>query len=177
MKCYNFEPHLHPERLADPYRRKKPAKIFAVDMGDLFGKWVPAEWIEQVIKVIRDNPRHTFQLLTKNPKGAMGWDFPDNVWLGTSIDTQSRVKAIEPLLETTTRVKFISFEPLLEPIDIRLNDIDWIIIGGQTRPAFHPPREWVDALMGQARSLGVPVFLKDNIGWAEEELVRELPDV
>jgi len=83
-KCYTFEPHLHPERLADPYERIEPARIFAVDMGDSFGRWVPAEWVDKVLKVISDNPRHTFQLLTKNSEGALELEFPDNVWLGTS---------------------------------------------------------------------------------------------
>jgi len=91
-------------------------------------------------------------------------------------DEQSKATVVKPLLETTARVKFISFEPLLEPVDIDLKGISWIVIGGQTRPAFYPPGGCVGALMGQARGLGIPVFLKHNIGWAEGELVRELPD-
>ena len=84
-----FEPTFHESRLDEPEKLKKPAHIFAVSMGDLFGEWVPKEWIERVVGVIHGCPQHTFTVLTKNPRRAVDWfadkPSPRNLMIGTSI--------------------------------------------------------------------------------------------
>jgi protein gp37 len=78
------------------------------------------------------------------------------------------------LRATSARVKFISFEPLLSPINTNLNGIDWLIIGSQTRPTKIPKKEWVHTLIDQARDLNIPVFLKDNLHWSQQ--IQEFPN-
>ncbi|MEM4454451.1 MAG: DUF5131 family protein [Thermofilaceae archaeon] len=162
----SFSPKFHPERLKEPLEVKKPSIIFAVSMGDLFGDWVPMEWIEHGLRVIRMAHWHNFILLTKNPKRLVEFNYPPNVWLGITVDTQGRGEGLKYLLQTDAKVKFISFEPLLERINIDLHGVDWIIIGAQTCPEKQPEKEWVDLLIEQADKLGVPVFLKNNLRYS-----------
>jgi protein gp37 len=104
---------------------------------------------------------------------------PPNCWLGISLDgkyTNDEMNLmIDNLLNIGTRVRFISFEPLLGGIpDVNLEGIDWVIIGAQTGPGAKPPeKEWVEDIIKEARSQDIPVFLKDNLNWKEQ--VREWP--
>ena len=183
-KDYPFRPTFHPDRLVEPYRLKKPSKIFVVDMGDLFGEWVPDIWIEKILKVVEDNSRHTSQFLTKNPKRMYGWLFPENAWLGATINNQQMVELAYDLslsdmsvrvVRNQKRIKFISFEPFLEDITIDLSEIDWVIVGAQTNPYRPPKREWVEHIIEQARESDIPIFLKDNLRW--DEVIRQYPTV
>lgn len=174
-ECRAFKPHVHPERFGDPAKRKKPARIFVCDMGDIFGDGVREEWIERVYEAIVAAPQHTFQLLTKTPGGpAFQIRWPSNVWLGVTADSWGGLNRIG-ILQNTSRaaVNFISFEPLLAPLQPKLTGIDWIIIGAQTRPEIQPEREWVKWLITEARRVGAAVFLKDNLKWAVK--VQEFP--
>ncbi len=179
-ECYHFIPHIHQERLGEPYRVKRPSKIFVCSMGDLFGDWVPDEWIEAVLRVVDDNLHHTFMFLTKNPKRYREFEFPPNCWLGTTVNKQSEVVRITELVENkyaTHNIKFISFEPLYGEIRMLFPDpehvVHWIIIGAQTNPYRPPEPEWVKLLIQQARSIGAAVFLKDNLRWHEK--IQEFP--
>lgn len=178
-----FEPTFHRYRLQEPLERKKPAKIFVVSMGDLFGKWVPDEWIEEVIKVTKKCPQHTFQFLTKNPERYGDFEFPSNCWLGTTIEGDNANNVFERywgLYDKKDNIQFISFEPLLGREDIKkmlLSStwIDWIIIGAQTGPgAVKPKEEWVNLIINKSRFLNIPVFLKDNLNWPEQ--IQEWPE-
>jgi len=86
--CYRFEPHLHPERIANPPRR---GYVFACDMADLFGEWVPDEWITQVVEAIDHVSTATFLLLTKNPSRLVQYvrkhDFPRHIDVGVTLET------------------------------------------------------------------------------------------
>ena len=110
------EPKFYPERLKEPYKVKKPSKIFVGSMCDLFGDWIDKDWIDRIILTARENPQHTFQFLTKNPKRYSKFEFPKNCWLGVTIDgtetTLEKVMRIEHLA-TKDNFKFVSFEPLL----------------------------------------------------------------
>ena len=64
---------LHPERLDQPYRWKKPRRIFVNSMSDLFHELVPSDMIANVFSVMGDNPRHTFQVLTKRADRMRKW--------------------------------------------------------------------------------------------------------
>jgi protein gp37 len=159
---FGFEPTFYPHRLKEPLQRKRAAKIFTVDMGDLFGGFVPAEWIEQVIEVIKQAPQHTFQLLTKNPARMAKFSFPSNVWLGTTVTDEKSAYRLDVLREADN-VTFASFEPLLGHVDASLDGIDWIIIGAQTNPNKQPQEGWVSDILARAT---VPVFMKDNLTWS-----------
>jgi len=173
-----FRPTFHESRLKQPYKIKKPTTIFVCSMGDLFGEWVPAEWIEAVIKVARDNKRHTFIFLTKNPRRYSEFEFPQNCLLGTTINVVKDLKRIKYLLKVPNR-RFLSIEPLREDIheQLTLDGIDWVIIGAETnrvgKTVFSPPAEWVEPIVKQAKALGIPVFIKDNVTTYEK--IQEFP--
>ena len=161
-----FQPTFHPDKLDEPINRKNPAKIFVVSMGDLFGDGVNPEWTQQVLGTIQSASWHTFQILTKCPQRLSKWDFPSNCWAGITIDRQFRTAGIKDLLRCNAPVKYISFEPLLERIEVDLNGIDWIIIGAQTgQRALKPKFEWVEAIINTAADNNIPVFIKDNLNY------------
>lgn len=137
---------LAPEHIVTaPLRWKKPRRIFANSMGDLFHEDCPDEWILDALTVMAIARQHTFQVLTKraermrhfmsNPdllqeimvnwwsfddgiRGVEAWPLP-NVWLGVSVEDQKRAdERIPDLLHTPAAVRFISAEPLLGDIDL-----------------------------------------------------------
>jgi len=169
-----FAPTFHIDRLNEPMKRKKPTKIFVCDMGDLFNVDVPTKWITRIMSVVRDCPQHTFQFLTKHPNGLLKWVFPSNAWAGITIDEQGRAYTVGVLRSVKAPVRFISFEPLLEPITLNLKGVQWIIIGAKTgKDPFQPEPKWVQYLIDQAMALGIAVFLKDNLKWKEK--IQQFP--
>lgn len=144
-----------------PYKIKEPSKIFVCSLADLFGEWVSDEWIEKVLEVVKDNPQHTFQFLTKNPKRYSHFQFPPNCWLGATI-TQGDGLAIRDLIELATNYKnrkFVSIEPLLGSFEgIDLSAFDQVIVGAMTGPgAVEPKKEWVESVKHSN------IFYKNNI--------------
>jgi protein gp37 len=177
-----FAPTFHRYRLDEPQKLKKPAKIFVCSMADLFGTWVPDEWIWEVFKVVRNCPQHTFMFLTKNPKRYRDLvkdyynpvELPKNAFYGTTLTKfEDKHKAMW-LPHPDKRKTFVSIEPLLG----HFGDImrtHWVIIGAQTGPgAKQPKSEWVQNIIDQCRAAGVPVFLKNNLNWPEK--IQEWPE-
>jgi protein gp37 len=175
-----FEPTYHPDRLDAPKNTKVPEQaetdvgyknVFVCSMADLFGDWVPQEWIDSVLQQVRENPQWNFLFLTKNPKRYVGIDFPDNAWVGTTVDNNQRVKpAIDAFRSVRAKVKFLSCEPLTESLIVQDSDLvlfDWIIIGGQSSssgaPANQPEWSWVEELLNTSRLAGVKVYFKPNL--------------
>ena len=162
-----FSPTFHEYRLREPSQKRNPAKIFVCSMGDLMGAWVPAQWIQQVLSVIANNPQHTFQLLTKNPQRYLEFDYPDNVWCGASLESQNELYRLEVLKQVKAEVRFVSIEPLLSDIQADFDGIEWVIIGAMTGPKAIKPRiEWIDTILAQSN--GIPVFLKDNLNYPKD---------
>jgi protein gp37 len=178
-----FKPTFHEDRLGAPANTTPKVEpggnlVFVCSMADLFGDWVPDEWIEKVLEQVRATPHWTFLFLTKNPKRYIDIDWPINSWAGATTDTQERV---EGTLEAFKAIKhrppvlFVSCEPLLEPLDFHseLSLIDWIIIGAQSRgsncPEFQPEWKWVASLLTQAES--IKAYCKPNL----QVLPRERP--
>jgi protein gp37 len=174
----NFEPSFKPERLGSPKVTHMPSAasddiglktVFVCSMADLFGDWVPQEWIDAVIKSVKESPRWNFLFLTKNPKRLVGIDWPDNAWVGTTVDVQSRVKPAEDAFEQIKApVRFVSCEPLQERVIFNSMEMfDWIIIGGRSRcsrlPEFQPNWRWVESLLDQAREYDLKVYFKPNL--------------
>jgi protein gp37 len=169
---------LHPERLEKPLHWKKPKMIFVNSMSDLFHELVPDEFIERVFAVMAQAGQHTYQVLTKRPKRMMEWceqHYPmslPNVWLGTSVENQRAVDERLPYIKNTrAAVRFLSCEPLLEDIDLRLWEnladpgIDWVICGGESGPKFRPmDLAWARSLRDQCIDAGIPFFFKQGSG-------------
>lgn len=154
----HFKPTFHPDRLMQPYKQKKPSKIFVCSMADLFGGWVQKEWIDMILTVAQANQQHTFQFLTKNPRRYDEFNFPGNCWLGTTIDTPNQ-KRIDYLNKKKWHYKFISFEPILGDMSkLNLRGIDLCIVGRDTSPGAEPPDiEWVNSINHDN------IFIKGNL--------------
>jgi len=184
-----FEPVLLPSRLGIPRLVGSPPataatnigekNVFVCSMADLFGKWVPREWIQAVLDQCAAASAWNFLFLTKFPSRFAEFTFAPNMWIGTTVDCQARIPAAVKAFERVEcGVKFLSVEPLLEPLHFppgALKLFDWLIIGGSSRstqtPEWRPPREWVNALFAQARDAGTMVYEKTNL-W---ERLREYP--
>jgi len=175
-----FEPTFYKDRLEEPLRLRRPSKIFVCSMGEMFGPWIPIEWIEKIMSIIRVS-NHTFFLLTKAPLNLSIFhlDYP-NLWVGLTIDGRdSCEKSSFWFFNPNTERRFISFEPLLQEIwdlDAILKHLKpkWIIVGAQTNPKKLPKAEWVEEIIKKAREEKIPIFLKDNLG--REEKICEWPD-
>ncbi len=132
-----FRLTLHEHALPAPLGWKKPQMIFVNSMSDLFHQDVPVEFIQQVFAVMRQAHWHTFQVLTKRSERLLELDgeidWPDNVWMGVSVERQEYTRRIDHLRRTGARVKFLSLEPLLGPLPaLDLAGIDWVILGGES---------------------------------------------
>jgi protein gp37 len=171
-----FKVTWHPDRLLLPTTFKNPMKIFVDSMGDFFDPQVPELWQILVLDVIFHCPQHTFQILTKQPQNIPRWEeaeahWPSNIWLGVSVDGKTtHQQHIDDLFEADfPHLRFVSFEPLLGPIeDLDLECMQWIIIGAQTGPgARQPKREWYEPIVKEAIDNNIPLFVKNNLQWAQ----------
>jgi protein gp37 len=170
---FGFTPTFHRYRLNEP-QSKKPGLVFVCSMADLFGKWVPAYWIENVLAACKMAPQHKYLFLSKNPE-RMGKVFavvgPSNWWFGTTITTQKKVRSIRYLSKYMKR--FVSIEPMIEPITLPPNiDVDWVIIGaesGNRKGKVTPKREWIKSLVDECHARSIPIFLKNSLApiWGE----------
>jgi len=193
-----FTPLFHHERLDAPANTTVPARavnepahgrVFVCSMADLFGAWVPQEWIDQVVASTVANPQWEYLYLTKFPQRYDRLQLPASGWIGASVDEQHRA---EPTLAAMrkisgVKVKWLSLEPLLAPITFSsLEGIDWIVIGAQSanpgqNEAFAPPFEWVADLVSIARRDGCKVWLKTNLlgevgpQWPGMQMIQEVP--
>jgi protein gp37 len=154
---------------AGSWKRRGLGNVFVCSMADLFGRWVPAEWIEAVLKEVHAAPQWNFLFLTKFPVRMAEFDFPANAWVGTTVDCQARVANAErSFRKVKAGVKWLSIEPMLEPLKFSdLGAFDWAVIGGSSHstqtPEWRPPLAWVTAFKGQAVKCGVPVYMKANL--------------
>lgn len=175
-----FKLTLQPKMLELPLLWKKPQTIFVNSMSDLFHENVPLEYILQVFHVMRRAHWHRFQVLTKrasrlaelSPK--IGW--PENVWMGVSVENSNYVERIDDLRTTGARVKFLSLEPLLGPLEnLDLAKIDWVIVGGESGHRSRPMNpEWVTNIRDQCRQARVAFFFKQWGGTNKKKAGRVL---
>ena len=168
-----FDVTLRPERLEQPLHWRRPRRIFVNSMSDVFHEAVPDDFIARMFAVMAECPQHTFQVLTKR-HGRMRalltrlvFKPPPNIWLGVSVENQRWADIrIPALLATPAAVRFLSCEPLLGPVDLKLADerdgcLHWVIAGGESGPGARPMHpEWVRSLRDQCRVAGVPFFFK-----------------
>jgi protein gp37 len=157
---------LHPERLDQPRRWRKPRVIFVNSMSDLFHERVPLSFVQDVFEVMGETERHTFQILTKRAERlaelAPSLPWPENVWMGVSVENMRWAVRADYLRTVPAAVRFISAEPLLGPLDtLDLDGIDWLIAGGESGPRHRPMQdEWVRTLRDRCEAEGVSFFFK-----------------
>lgn len=157
---------LHPERLDQPMRWRRPRMIFVNSMSDLFHEGVPLSFVQQVFEVMVECDRHVFQILTKRHERlaelAPELPWPENVWMGVSIENRRWVERADALRAVPAAVRFISAEPLLGPLDgLDLGGIHWLIAGGESGPGYRPVHlEWLRQLRDECADAGVPFFFK-----------------
>ena len=178
-------------------RLRKPSLIGVAFMGDLFGDWVNPDkqcssnphfqtsyaysLKEIIFHTIKMCSEHTFLFLTKCPWNYMKWSpFPSNCWVGaTATNIEQYKAAVVGLAPIEAKIKYISFEPLLEYIPANppynLDGIDWVILGAQAKPNKQPDSGWVNAILNACDVAGVPGFMKNNLVWQyrRQEMPRD----
>ena len=175
-----FQLTLHERALPLPLTWRKPQSIFVNSMSDLFHEDVPDEFIIKVFRIMNQASWHRFQILTKRSRRLselsprLNW--ADNIWMGVSVEDSEQTYRINELRQTDAIVKFISFEPLLGLIpDLNLDDIDWVIVGGESGPhSRHMDYQWVTSIRDQCQNLTVPFFFKQWGGVQKKKNGREL---
>ena len=160
------EVRTHPDRLDQPKKWRKSRTIFVNSMSDLFHEKVPLAFIRQVFRVMAECPQHTFQILTKRShrlaKIADSLPWPENVWIGVSVEDNRALKRIDDLRSVPAAVRFLSLEPLIGPLDgLDFSGIHWVIVGGESGPGARPMMQsWVQSLLRQCKRANVPFFFK-----------------
>ena len=168
------------ETLKVPYRWRKPRKVFVNSMSDLFHEGVSIGFIERVWQVMRDTPRHHYQVLTKRPDAmrkfieSQGNEVLPNVWLGTSVEDDRVIDRIDELRQTLAAIRFISFEPLIGSVgDVCLADIHWSIVGGESGHRARPIKEeWIDEIYDHCLRDGSTFFFKQWGAWGKDNKKR-----
>lgn len=159
-----FDLTLHPDTLNLPRSWRRPRHIFVGSMSDMFHPRVPLDYIQQIVETMRGTPQHTYQVLTKRARRLANLseqiDWPDNVWVGTSIEDASLLHRADDLRRVDAAVRFLSLEPLLGPLpNLNLDGIDWISLAGESGPNARPmATEWVRDIRDQATRHGVRFF-------------------
>ena len=161
-----FAVTLHPDTLELPLHWRKPRTIFVNSMSDLFHDKVPDEFVRQVFDVMECAHWHCYQVLTKRPERAVSMNsqlpWPEQVWLGVSVESERYVHRVDLLRETDAAVKFLSLEPLLGPLPaLNLDGINWVIVGGESGPGARPmDGDWAREIREQCVVARVPFHFK-----------------
>ncbi|MFN3256272.1 MAG: DUF5131 family protein [Ilumatobacter sp.] len=175
-----FKLTVHENSLDVPRRWAAPRLIFVNSMSDLFHKDVPIAFIRRVFDVIRETPQHTYQMLTKRSKRleriADQLDWPSNLWMGVSVETDRYLFRIDHLRNVPAAVRFVSAEPLLGALGaVNLEGIHWVIAGGESGPHSRPvEQEWVTELRDGCADAKVAFFFKQWGGRTPKAGGREL---
>lgn len=180
-----------PDRLDKPLRWRTPRRVFVNSMSDLFHENLSDDFINSVYSTMALAKLHTFQVLTKRPERMAvflrgpfyqnSWDIPRDplahVWHGTSVGTQRAVdERTRHLQDTDSVVRFLSCEPLLEPLTLDLRGIHWVIIGGESGPGRRPVGiGWIESIVAQCDAAGVKPFVKQDNG-PRSEMRGRIPD-
>lgn len=177
-----FRPTFHRYRLSMPAEKHKPGTIFVCSMGDLFNRDIPTRWIIEVFDACAAAPQHNYLFRTKFPERYRELErmallpHGDNFWYGTTVTRQRELERISRLPLSVHR--FVSLEPLLESVPLRLGPIhnpvgpacavppvEWVVVGAETgnqQSKRRVQREWLTAILDQAHENKIPVLLKDS---------------
>jgi protein gp37 len=154
--------------LGTPRTWSKPRKVFVNSMSDLFHEDVPVQFIARVWEIMKDTPRHTYQILTKRPErmaqvlAQKSFEVLPNVWLGTSVEDERVLDRLDAIRRVPAAIRFVSLEPLIGSVaQGDLTGIDWAIVGGESGPrAREMNPEWVDEIEAMCRRSGTAFFFK-----------------
>ena len=161
-----FAPRFWEERLEQPLRWARPRRIFVNSMSDVFHAHFSLEQIRRVFDVMVAAHWHHFQVLTKRPERALRLadrlPWPENVWMGTSIENMDVAGRADHLRKIPAAVRFISAEPLLGSLDeLDLDGIHWLIGGGESGAGYRAcDPTWARGLRKLCRRAGVAFFWK-----------------
>ena len=164
-----FDLRMWDERVEQPLHWHRPRTVFVNSMSDLFHEHIPFEFVHRVFAVMQEASQHRFQVLTKRHHRlevlAPELPWPSNVWMGVSVENQRWLERADALKRTPAAVKFLSCEPLLGPLNIDLDGIDWVIAGGESGPGARAMQtQWVTNIRDQCIEARVPFFFKQ---WGE----------
>lgn len=183
---FGFAPTLHRYRMNIPGKLKMGNNIFVGAMSDIFGKWVPDDWLDDMFSVCTQYPIHNYLFLTKYPQRYEQYGIPkgENMWYGTTITRKNEIGRAMYL--PAGRRKFVSIEPLMEDIEpennyLMFRCIDWVIIGAETgrrKDKTVPQLEWIRKIVLESDKNGIPVFMKDSLIpiVGEENMRRDFPE-
>ena len=166
-----FDITLRPHRLNDPFKWKKPSRIFVNSMSDLFHKDIPKDYLAKIWDVMVHADHHIYQILTKRPHRMRvhlekyGFGIPGHIWLGVSAENQKMWDSRVPeLLRIPAAVRFVSAEPLLEHIDMgNTYGLHWVIAGGESGYKRRPmAKDWVRSIRDQCVSSETAFFYKQG---------------
>lgn len=161
-----FQVTLHEHVIDKPRTWKRPRKIFVNSMSDLFHEAVPMDFIERVFDTMFSTPQHIYQILTKRSERlrqvAHLLDWPENVWIGVSVESPKVAHRIDDLREVRTPHRFLSCEPLLGSLaGVNLTGIAWVIAGGESGPHARPMDPmWPRELRDKCHHADIPFFFK-----------------
>ena len=161
-----FKVTCHKESLELPLRWKKPQMIFVNSMSDLFHEDVSDDFIMDIFSTMQFAKQHQYQILTKRAErlAQLSPELPwrKNIWMGVTVESAEYKYRIDYLRYTSAHIKFLSLEPLLKDIgELDLNEIDWVIVGGESGPGARPMKaEWVRNIREQCLAQDVPFFFK-----------------
>ncbi|MDH3975446.1 MAG: phage Gp37/Gp68 family protein [Deltaproteobacteria bacterium] len=175
-----FEVTLQPHRLDEPLKRKKPTVYFVNSMSDLFHEDIPDDYINKVLNIMRNSPRHIFQVLTKRADRMAEffntYDAPSNAWIGVTVENKKDgLPRLELLKSVKASVRFLSVEPLLENLGVvDFGNIEWVIVGGESgNRARLMEKKWVLNIKVQCEKQGVPFFFKQWGTWGPDMVKRQ----
>ena len=185
---FGFKPTFYRERLDIPKRWTRPRNIFVCSMADLFGDWVPDEWIAEVFNACAAAPQHRYLFLTKNGKRYSDLVHKgmlvqrDNFWYGSTITAPDAL-----YWWSDKHHNFASVEPILEPFDYKELQPDepagpypeWMIVGAETgnrKGKVIPKKDWLDGILEGRKRHGYAVFMKESLrGIMGADFIQEFP--
>lgn len=183
---FGFEPTLHKYRFDWPEKVKNGRNIFVCSMADLFGSWVPDEWIEMVFNACDKYSQHNYMFLTKKP-GRYSELYNtgrlvkrDNMWYGFSVTNNGNEGFGAEGYNT-----FVSVEPLLEDLEYfniaNFPIANWVIIGAETgnrKNKVIPKIEWIKKILAHCNKYKIPVFMKESLIpiVGQDNMIQEFPE-
>lgn len=173
-----FELTLHEDELEQPLKWKGVHNIFVCSMSDVFHEYVPFDFVDKIIEIIKQTPQHRYQILTKRAERMYEYFkdkiIPHNVWLGVTVECHATKCRIDCLKNLKASVKFLSCEPLLEDLgELNLEGIDWVIVGGESGPKARPMQEeWALNIKRQVERQKSAFFFKQWGTWGSDGVKR-----
>jgi len=173
-----FKPRLRRELLSAPFNTMPPDifstqtsnKVLVSDMGDILSKSIPADWINEVIEVMRKTNPWTYIITTRNPVRYLDFQWPNNVWLGATANTPEKMAiALSTFPELFPHTRFLQIEPLIQEVSLQCNNlsVDWVIIGAQKKTPDCEPKqpqwEWIWEIVDTCMLHNIPLYWKDSI--------------